>query len=798
MKIFTIKKTYTLLALSCLSSVNAYAAPGYHEGASLPTTSAQTIYAASHGVIADDGQDDAAALQAIIDSININNNANNLVTIKLPTGVINLHDEVHIDRSGIIIEGAGSNPTTGTSIVINSWSPYGTASDGSPDFDKKYWPGFGAFRVETRLEHPNEPAYEGSINFHWKHGIEFDQTASIGDTTLHLENNAAKLFSAGELIYVGAANDNAFLDLGEVPEAKRSKGHIETGHMRTQIFKVVSTNESNDTVTIDKPLEFDIPITSESGYKSRVMPVTAVEEIGFRNFHLTMDNAGTDCAAFNAGEYDSETNPNGVNHRYHNMCPEDAIHGLIFKWAYNGWVENVNLEMLGSHPIVTEFAKNITFLNNTINGSWNKGAGGNGYFRGSKLYDSLIKGNDIKNVRHLTLQWSATGNIVEDNNLNEDLNLHGGWERNNIIRNNTIKVPFLHRSWTDGQPGNGTWQPIWYASGDHASNWAGPTGPHNLFINNTLEKELSEGAGISPWGLFDTPNQEYIFGWDGTGFQHLNIDNEPVTSWTQEIAETVYAQMPNSGVTGSSVPTVTFDYQKGDVIEAELFDSAIGTVTTSSVVGYINKGDGMIYENVKFDGIDAITLNVSGIRSDHLVEIRKGSQTGTLLGSYTTVATGSWGVYEDRNITLTTTATGVDNLVIYVNASTGGSGGVMNIDTITLSGSNIIEPEEPVEPEDPELIEPGTCQIYTGNSKQEIDLSISHCILFDSELSNKTLAFWDSNANDSCDFRGTISSADGNGSVNVTGNYVASSNFTGTTLVFTPNNSCQYIKVRAY
>ncbi|WP_111979156.1 carbohydrate-binding protein [Algibacillus agarilyticus] len=780
------------LGLMCsLFSVNAHAAPGYNNGATLPTSGSQTIYAVNEGVTANDGNDDSAALQAIIDGININNSASNKIIIKLPAGVINLHDEVHVDRSGIIIEGAGSDPATGTSVVINSWSPYGAASDGAPDFDKKYWPGFGAFRVETRLKHNNEQAYEGSINFHWKHGIEFDQTAAIGDSVLHLESNAADLFEVGDLIYVGAANDTAFLDLGEVPSAKRSNGHITTGHMRTQIFKVQAKNTSNDTITLDKPLEFDIPKTNSSGYKSRVMPVTAVEDVGFRDFHLTMDNAGTDCATYNTDEYDASSNPNGVKFRYQNVCPEDAIHGLIFKWAYNGWVENVNLEMVGSHPIVTEFAKNMTFLNNTLNGSWNKGAGGNGYFRGSKLYDSLIKNNDIKNVRHLTLQWSATGNVVEGNDLNADLNLHGGWERNNIIRNNTIKVPFEHRSWTDGAPGTGTWQPIWYASGDHATNWSGPTGPNNVFVNNTLEKALTAGAAITTWGLFDTPDVEYAFGWDGTNFKHLNVDGAPVETWTQEIAEDVYAQMPSSGVTTEGDVTPVVSYAVGDVIEAENHDEVIGTVTTTSVVGYVNKGDGMIYNNVNFADIKSIIFDISGVRSGHQVEIRKGSKTGTLLGTYITSPTGGWGSYEEREVVLSNTATGVDKLVIYVNSSVGGSGGVMNLDKITLSADT----SDPTDPLDPPV---GDCQTYTGSSKVEFDLTSSSCITFSSDLSSKNFAAWDSNANESCDFRGTISSVDGSGSLTVNANYAASSNLSGQTLQFSPNNGCQYIKIRAY
>jgi hypothetical protein len=506
----------TFIGLVCLTIVGQVeAAPGYRSGQDLPTTVAQTIMAQDHGVIANDGFDDSASIQAIIDAIDINNSPSNLIKIQLPAGEINIGQEVHVDRSGIIIQGAGNNPVTGTKIVVNSWQPYNVAGDNAPDFDKKFWPGFAAFRTETRLKHQNEQNYEGSINFHWKHSIEFGQPASIGDTVLTLDSSGGNKFDAGDLIYVGAANDDAFLNFGQVPSSKRNNKNIRIGHMRTQIFVVTAVNQGDNEVTIDRPLEFDIPLQSSGGYNSRVMPVTAVQGVGYRDFYLTMDNAGTACAANNPGIYDSSSNPNGVGFRYENVCAADAIHGIIFKFAYNGFIDNVALEMTGSHPIVTEFAKNMTFSDNTINGSWNKGAGGNGYFRGSKLYNSHIVGNTIENVRHLTLQWSATGNLVENNTMNVDFNLHGGWERNNIIRNNTISVPFEHRSWSSGAPGSGTWQPIWYASGDHASNWAGPTGPNNAFLNNTLKKAKTQGAAITTWGLFDTPNTTYRFEWFG-------------------------------------------------------------------------------------------------------------------------------------------------------------------------------------------------------------------------------------------------------------------------------------------
>ncbi|WP_221075845.1 right-handed parallel beta-helix repeat-containing protein [Agarivorans aestuarii] len=543
-----LKKVAGTVVLSYLVGASwVSAAPGYNGGGPLPSQFDLVIDATQHGVNSNDGVDDSDALQAIIDNM-VPNNPDALTLIQLPAGEINLSDEIHVDKSGLVIRGAGSDPVSGTKIVVKSWSPYGVGSDNAPDFDKKYWPGFAVFRVETRQMHAKEQAYEGSINFHWKHSIEFAETASIGDTSVVLESGKAKEFSVGDFIYIGAASDKAFLDKGQVPTSRRSATHIMTGHMRTQIFKVLEVDISSDEVTLDRPLEFNLPLNNESGYNSRAMPVTAIQNFGLQDFYLTMDTSGSACEGYNTAAY-SPQNPNGVLYRYENVCSQDAIHGVILKWVQNGWVKNLNIEMIGSHPIVTEFAKDVTISDNNINGSWNKGAGGNGYFRGSKLYDSWIKDNTIKNIRHLALQWSATGNIVENNYLNEDLNLHGGWERNNLIRNNTVEVPFEHRSWSNGAPEAGsTWQPIWVGSGDHASKWSGPTGPNNVLLNNTFKKAKSAGQPIETWGLFDTPNVEYALGWNGSQFEHLNVDGAPIATWNQLIAEGVFAQIPHSGV----------------------------------------------------------------------------------------------------------------------------------------------------------------------------------------------------------------------------------------------------------
>lgn len=92
----------------------------------------------------------------------------------------------------------------------------------------------------------------------------------------------------------------------------------------------------------------------------------------------------------------------------------------------------------------------------------------------------------------------------------------------------------------------------------------------------------------------------------------------------------------------------------------------------------------------------------------------------------------------------------------------------------------------------------GSCTNVDFRERAEINLSSASCVTFDVSLAGKRLAVWDSDTNSSCDFRGTVTSADGSGSLSVNSNYANSSSFSGTTVNFSASNGCQFLKVRAY
>lgn len=550
---------------------------GYREGQDLPSDSdiGYRITAdelrEKYNVIPN-GSDSSEGLQKAIDDIKANQSPtaefNKLSLIELPSGTIHISRQIYVDANYLIIRGQGNDPSSPTSTKIvfrpDENTRYDTLSaDGSRwDQDRMrienqkdgsggwIWPGRGAFRVQVRDVHPkyqevynSAPAnrkdlFEGSVNFHWRGGFKVLQTvdypARQGSTVIPLDGSPdMSAFQVENFLWVQVpVTANWYEKWGA------KKEHYKNFHMFQQIFKITAVDVANKSVTIDKPLEFDVwknstfdGSTKMEGktYDSKVTPLKVVQGVGFENFYLTQ-------------EMTNSLKPEDADYNYGNLAPEYAMHGIVFKWAANCWVRNIHTYMIGSHPIVTEAAKNLQIQDNFLDGSWNKGKGGNGYFRGSRVWDSLYYNNTLLNLRHFTFQWSASNNVAIGNNMNCELNLHGGWERRNLFELNTVRVPFEHAPGNckvncgneGGGQDTGQWYPIWWGAGEKASKWSGATGWQNVFFNNILKKQLSEGGSYedySPYYSSDGSKDHTIFqfGWnretgDGSQWEHLSVD----------------------------------------------------------------------------------------------------------------------------------------------------------------------------------------------------------------------------------------------------------------------------------
>jgi len=193
-------------------------------------------------------------------------------------------------------------------------------------------------------------------------------------------------------------------------------------------------------VTLDKPLEYDVPVDSTrtapppstaTVYASKVSPlVDPVVGVGFENLSFTQDMPSL--------------NRLDAVHNYGNMAGRrDARHRL--QVGRRLVVRGVHTEMTGSHPIVTEEA--YTCRSWTRAGRrWNKGKGGNGYFRGSRVWDSLLRRQHLPQTCAISRSSGPRPQRGDRQRLRLGPQPARRWERNNLFELNTVTVPYEHRS----------------------------------------------------------------------------------------------------------------------------------------------------------------------------------------------------------------------------------------------------------------------------------------------------------------------------------------------------------------
>ncbi|WP_344836139.1 RHS repeat-associated core domain-containing protein [Kribbella ginsengisoli] len=524
----------------------------------------------TYNVIPNDDKDDTNALQAVIDHIRTDcsptSRIDSMAKVMLPAGKINLSHELHIDADYMLLRGAGSG-TGGTQLVFapDANTRYDKITkDGSRwDLDAMtsgeatggwIWPGRGMIRVQSRAVAPKyaeqyaaaapnrKDLFEGTVNDHWTTGLllggkagDANYSARKGDKVIQLAPGTPfDNLKVGGFVNVMAANSKKFYDS---MEATPTEFPLDNLHMRQQMFMVTSGDPLAGTLTLDKPLEYDLPVNSTSDgsaplngevFPSKVSPmVDLVTGVGIEDLAFTQVMPGLD--------------KESAKHNYGNMDPAAAMHGIVLKWVNNSWIRNVHSEMTGSHPIVTEAAANISVIDNKLEGSWNKGKGGNGYFRGSRVWDSVYAGNTTRDLRHFTFQWSSSGNVAIANSFDSDLNLHGGFERNNLFELNEVTVPYEHKSSNcqsncgdegGSDPDDSDWYPIWWAAGKKAVKWSGSSGENNVFHNNHLRKQLGdETQQFTDYQLYSDRSKLYRFGSDGGEFKHLTADGTAISDW---------------------------------------------------------------------------------------------------------------------------------------------------------------------------------------------------------------------------------------------------------------------------
>jgi len=159
---------------------------------------------------------------------------------------------------------------------------------------------------------------------------------------------------------------------------------------------------------------------------------------------------------------------------YLNLFPNYRVDMIKFEYVVNSNIEDVKILNAGSNSLVFESVYGCSAKELYVDRAWNKGKKGNGYVRFSRAFNSQITQSTIRNIRHLTIQWSSANNLFENLDMSVDINLHGGYTHDNSIKNIHFNIPDFHR-----------WDAITLTP--PTAKWAPPDGKRN-FAEDIIEQ----------------------------------------------------------------------------------------------------------------------------------------------------------------------------------------------------------------------------------------------------------------------------------------------------------------------
>lgn len=325
------------------------------------------------------------------------------VTISLPAGILNFERPLVIRRSDITISGQGQERT----------------------------------RIVSSLRLPYRAVFEIS-------GVLLEQAGTLAQP---LKSNARKLtmnrattLHSGDFVLLKMPNDAEFFS-----HLRSKVWKHQFPYLRQSIGKISATNSLE--IDLERPTGIDFQDAMTTVHR-----VDAVRNVVLRSFSIEQTIPGTSIS--------------GLTHKYENAYPDYAVDGVSLNWTTNASLEGLSIINAGRHPINIENSYEFTMRDNLIDGSWNKGDKGNGYLRIARSYYGLITSCQVRNIRHITLQWSSAYNRLADLYTEVDLNFHGGYTHHNTVSDIASNIPEKH-----------PWPAVQHTPINAA--WAPPDGPDN-------------------------------------------------------------------------------------------------------------------------------------------------------------------------------------------------------------------------------------------------------------------------------------------------------------------------------
>ncbi len=428
-----------------------YSYAGYQFGEKKPSANNGIILnALDYGVIPDDGLDDTKSMQKVLQEAQ---EVSGSVTVQLPEGRIILSDILYIQRSNIVLRGAGSGEN-GTEIYCPR--PMRLFPDPEPLSELREY----LIELDKRQKEPANNIDLPFSQYAWAGGIiwvkypdirvkeyldKYDEPATVLATILKGEqggkilqvNNTSKI-KEGDIVQIEWYNkdgeDGSLLDaLYGNYDLKIGSHHWNYPNHALVRQRSLITKVSGNIVTIKDPLLLDIIME----WKPTMVEWKHLEEVGLEHFKITFPNSPT------------------VAHHV-----EDGYNGIYLTRLFNGWVKDIKIENSDS-GILTEEVSNITIED--IETSGEKLAHYSVAMSG--VHNVLVKNLTVKNkVRHpLSFNTYSTKSVYLNCKIEEEpiLDQHSGVNHQNLFDNIEVSIALNGK---DNYPlfaggGAGYWKP---------------------------------------------------------------------------------------------------------------------------------------------------------------------------------------------------------------------------------------------------------------------------------------------------------------------------------------------------
>jgi len=164
------------------------------------------------------------------------------------------------------------------------------------------------------------------------------------------------------------------------------------------------------------------------------------------------------------------------------------IHSVVFEYGWESWVRGLEVIKTGNKALYMPNSKRCEVRDSVFDRSWIN-EGGAAYIGWEQSYDSIMDNVTTYDMRHAPVyQWASSGNVIRDSVFhNSDAQWHAGWTNENLFEGLIVES-----SQDGGSYGNGMW-----ASGPEDTGH-GPNGPRNVVYNCNI---TSTKAGLWMGGM---------------------------------------------------------------------------------------------------------------------------------------------------------------------------------------------------------------------------------------------------------------------------------------------------------